>query len=1413
MNQGKRKQMSNKIKILHLEDEPSDAILISLALKKRGVERTPVVVDSKEKFLVALDEFDPDVVLADHSLPSFNSFEALELLEKREKQIPLILVTATMTDEFAVDIIRRGAKDYVLKDRLERLPSAIENVLKIRQLEIEREEFLLQLERNERRFRKLVEHSPGAVAILSSMGKPVYVSPSAKNVLGYSEEESLQLIIPEIIHEDHREVFFEKLGECLQNPGKPIFPPAVMIKHKINDWRWVESTATNLIHDPDIDGIVVDFRDVTERKLAEKALLESEEKYRTFFENSRDGILLTATDGRILAANTAACEMFQRTEKEMCEAGRSGLIDINDPRVGLALKERRKTGKVLLEINMIRKDGHIFPAALSSSVFKNAYGEELTSMIIRDNSEAKLAEEKLKTSEEKYRQLFQMSPLPNVIYDIETFSIVDVNKAALDHYGFTRKEFLQLTVLDFVPEEERAMLRKKIPQMIRTEGNLSHNHLISLKKNGERIRVEIYGYNLQYQKRKCRLIICIDVTEKTAVMEKLKEKTEKLGYVERLAKLGYWEVGLQENYFVWSDEVYSIWDRKKDEYQVNKETFENSIHPEDLNQFKEVQTKAIEEEKDLDYEHRIILPDGGIKWVHEKGKVVKDEEGKPLRFEGSVQDVTERKNFLEKLMQSEARQRAILHSQTNYLTRIDLEGHYTYCNEKFLKDFTWIFPAKRIIGEFSLLTVQEYHREKALELFEECKAHPNTIYQVELDKFQQDGTVKSTLWDFICLTDVHGQAVEVQGVGIDITERVKAEKALKESNRRYELVSKATSEAIYDWDCITGVVTWSEAYQTLFGYDELLPDVDSWAEKVHPEDAGIVEDLYANINGTAEKWTAEYRYRKSDGDYCYVIEKGSIVRDQTGKALRMVGAVQDITDRKVAMQKLMRSEARHRGLIQSQTNYVIRTDMEGKYSYSNDKFQEDFGWIYENGNIVGKDSMISIKEYHHQRVFEVAQKCIENPDRVYQVEIDKPAQDGKTKTTLWDFIYLKASPDDQGEIQCVGIDITDRVHAEKEMRFQANLLDKIGQAVVAVDKEGKITYWNKAATTIYKWLPEEVIGRNIMEYVPSGTPALEALTVMKTLKNGETWSGEVWLKRKNGNEFPALLTGAPIFDDEQNCQGYIAVSSDNTERKKADVELRELNKNLRNYTRELVTANEGLEQFSFIVSHNLRSPVANIIGLGDLLKEESYPAEVREKFQQELLDNVKRLDNVVQDLNSILQVKVELSAKREPVLLEDLVAAIEAGIGNLMQEHTVKIITDFEMVPEIQTVQTYLHSIFYNLINNSIKYRHPERNPELYISSEAREGKIVIVFRDNGLGMDLTKKEDQVFGLYKRFHHHIEGKGMGLFMVKTQVELLGGKISVKSEVGRGSEFTIEFNENLSEDIKDGKTTALHSSGR
>ncbi len=1140
--------MHTNIKILHLEDEPSDALLVSHTLRQSDFRFECLVVDTREKFLSALNDFEPDLILSDHSLPSFNSFEAMDLLKNLEKRVPVILVTATMTDEFAVNAIKRGARDYILKDRLGRLPSAIKNVLETLRLEKEREGFLIQLQRNERKFRRLIENGADAVAVFTPDGTINYITPSVRRILGYSVKEALEVNIYEIIHEDDREIALEILKECLEKPEIPFKDYQVRLRHKDASWRCLEISLTNLMQDLAIEGIVADFRDVTERKLAEKTIKESEEKY---------------------------------------------------------------------------------------------------------------------------RQLFENSPLPNVIYDKDTFEILDVNKAALDHYSFTREEFLRLTILDFIPKEEIFDFKKTISTLPVNGGEVRHNSIINLKKSGEHIHVETFGYGLQYKERNCRLVIFFDITE--------------------------------------------------------------------------------------------------------------------------------RKNSLEKLVKSEARFRGLIQSQTNYVIRTDLQGRYTYGNKKFRDDFGWIHGQKEIVGQDSMVSINEYHHSRVQSVVEKCLSNPDQVFQVEIDKPTKKGGVKTTLWDFIYLKGVTTEHDEVQCVGIDISDRVKADKALKESNLRYELVSKATSDVIYDWDIKSNALIYSEAFYAMSGYsqNEFSPTIEDFLEKIHPEEKHLItQSLTLGIEGTDNHWKAEYRFKKADGKYAYVNEKGFILRDESGKAFRMVGAIQDVTEKK-KLEELLDEASRFARI----GSFEIDCEKDIMYwsSVTKEIHEVDVAYcptlekgilFYKEGESRDAMSNAYIEALNKNIPYDLEMQIITEKGRERWIrKIGQPTfVDGKCvriNGSFQDITNIKNS-----ELEAL------KASEEKEI-----ILESIGDAFFMVDNDWTVTYWNQHSDRLLDSHTEEILGRNFWDVFPDAIDTKFFSFYHKAVREQSIENFEEYFERLH-KWFE--VTAYPSNN------GLSVYFKDVTERKESELQIIELNNNLKAYTEELVEANKGLEQFSFIVSHNLRSPVANILGLAELINDEEYSQEVKNSFLQALFDNVKRLDVVITDLNAILQVKVEMDAKKETVELNHLVGTIKTSIQNLIEKEKVQITTHLD-VPSIHTVQSYLYSIFYNLIANSIKYRQPGTPPQIDIKSEMIDESVVITFRDNGLGIDLVKKGDQVFGLYRRFHHHIEGKGMGLFLVKTQVELLGGKISIESEVNVGTKFTITFKEkDLNYNSEYEQETALYS---
>jgi signal transduction histidine kinase len=192
-----------------------------------------------------------------------------------------------------------------------------------------------------------------------------------------------------------------------------------------------------------------------------------------------------------------------------------------------------------------------------------------------------------------------------------------------------------------------------------------------------------------------------------------------------------------------------------------------------------------------------------------------------------------------------------------------------------------------------------------------------------------------------------------------------------------------------------------------------------------------------------------------------------------------------------------------------------------------------------------------------------------------------------------------------------------------------------------------------------------------------------------------------------------------------------------------------------------------------------------------MLQDEELDADDKEMAIRGLSRSITKLDDVITDLHTILQSKNELNEKKETVKLYEVFSDVKTSLNTIVIQAGATIKTTFG-VTEIKSIKSFIYSIFLNLISNGIKYRRENEPLVIEISSTQAGNKLILNFKDNGLGIDLAAKGGDLFGLYKRFHSHVEGKGLGLFMVKTQIETMKGKITVKSKPGEGTEFEIEL---------------------
>jgi len=228
-------------------------------------------------------------------------------------------------------------------------------------------------------------------------------------------------------------------------------------------------------------------------------------------------------------------------------------------------------------------------------------------------------------------------------------------------------------------------------------------------------------------------------------------------------------------------------------------------------------------------------------------------------------------------------------------------------------------------------------------------------------------------------------------------------------------------------------------------------------------------------------------------------------------------------------------------------------------------------------------------------------------------------------------------------------------------------------------------------------------------------------------------------------------------------------------------------------TADLIRRNQDLERFSYIVSHNLRAPVANIVGITHLLTSVRLGEAEHTEYLDDLSVTVAKLDGIIRDISDILHTRSNVNENKEFVVFADLVADITQSMNLLIADSGAIINANFAEVEGMPSLKSHIHSVFFNLISNSIKFRRRAVSPVINIRARRLPSAIVLSFADNGIGIDLQKHGRLLFGLYNRFQaDHAEGKGMGLFMVKTQVEALGGRIEVSSVVNEGTEFHIEL---------------------
>ena len=386
-----------------------------------------------------------------------------------------------------------------------------------------------------------------------------------------------------------------------------------------------------------------------------------------------------------------------------------------------------------------------------------------------------------------------------------------------------------------------------------------------------------------------------DITSKKLAEETQYFNTRLLEASQSISKLGGWEINLLTNKHTWTNEVYQIHDTTPEEF--DSKLGMSYCLPES----KKVLLAAMEAAKtqgtpyDLELEK---LTFKGRRITIRTTCQVSLQDGKPVKLTGIVQDITEKNAIEAKLRESQNNIRAFFKASTDSVILVDKKYAITEFNSKANQNAFKFFGVGIKIGQHMLDYILPAVRDIFIEDFNDALKGNYVDKEQKIEMSEGE----SCWWNlrYIPIYDDRQQIIGVSFNSVDITDKKNANEKLRHSNERYQMVARATSDAIWDWDIVRGkVIRTGEGFLKLFGYNAELAstDVDFWIKKVHPDDLQKLEEGRLNIfNNTADNfWEDEYRYKNASEEYVQVYDKGYIIRDETGKAIRMIGATQDIS--------------------------------------------------------------------------------------------------------------------------------------------------------------------------------------------------------------------------------------------------------------------------------------------------------------------------------------------------------------------------------------------------------------------------------------------------------------------------------------------------------------------------------------
>lgn len=573
------------------------------------------------------------------------------------------------------------------------------------------------------------------------------------------------------------------------------------------------------------------------------------------------------------------------------------------------------------------------------------------------------------------------------------------------------------------------------------------------------------------------------------------------------------------------------------------------------------------------------------------------------------------------------------------------------------------------------------------------------------------------------------------------------------------------------------------ALRNLLGYSESELLNKKYIEFIHPEDVEhTVRETQKMLESSSQVLGFTNRYKKRDGDYVTLLWNGNV--DWESEAVYCT--LQDITQQ--------RKEKEAQRLLVKNFNLIVKGIDAGIWTY--DVKKKELWYSDKLFSLMGFEPQVFSPSYqtfyrniHPQDIpkFKTAFQDHIKYQKRYKIELRLLCECGKYKwvecsgDSIWDH---RGKPSKMaGSV----IDINKRKESQiarendKFLLKQSTEMAKVGGWELSVDPLKLI--WSEEVYRIHEVDSDFVLSlENAIDFYCKESKPIISQAVEEALNKGVGYDLELKIKTAKERIIWVRAICLPILDDTGKVIGLRGVFQDVNEQKRRELFL---NKSI-----EIISEqNNRFSNFAYIVSHNLRSHTSNFQLLMELQDNTEDPDELKRITEMERTTFI-RLQETIEHLTEVVEIQTEITSQKTELDLATVLGHTLDVLAMDISRTQMNIYSDFRALPRINYVKAYLESILLNLVSNSIRYRHPDRQLHIQISSYLENGFPILSVKDNGLGMDLTKNKEKLFGMYKTFHEHPKSKGIGLFITKTQVEVLGGFIEVESEVNVGTCFKI-----------------------